>query len=340
MLYNQRTLSALAAAGLFAAFAAQANKGAEYKPHHAEPHKNFFITGGATYLEPGQPLADYLGTTTYDLVLSGVTPSARSEVVQPEFNWGYYLAAGYRISHHYDIQASWSQFNSNLSDSDSVSHNPWARTDVVFGGDPLTLLVGQSVDATSSQTLDYSFADLNIGQYHDITEMLRARLLLGIAYAKVDATVSDHYVVNNFHPTRFETYPTSSKSSSTFNGVGPELGMELEYKLYRHLGLVGGLTTAFLVGQQDYNLSVTSSNLNESDVKAENTARVIPSVDAKLGLNWNVPYETHWGFAIEAGYQVAYYWDVILQGNTNSNGNFEYFDYGNMGPYLNLTAMF
>jgi hypothetical protein len=109
--------------------------------------------------------------------------------------------------------------------------------------------------------------------------------------------------------------------------------------------MVGHFATAFLVGQQESSSNVYNDDLaGQVAVNADDVVRLIPTLNAKLGLNWNVPYEyDRFSFGIEGGYQVAYYWDVIDQVRfpTDTGGaEHNYSNYGNMGPYLNLTAMF
>jgi hypothetical protein len=332
MRHYPRTVAAIAAASLFAAFAAQANKGAEYKPHHhhKEHHKNFFITGGATYLEPSFNGLDYL-----DVVNGG---TATTETIEPEFGWGYYIAAGYRNSHHYDEQANWAQYNSNISDSTALTSD--GTTSATTSNQYSEVVpAGVTFDAHSKQNIDYSVLNANLGQYHNITEMLRTRLFAGIQYAKVDATTE-----NTYSATGTALIPVD-KYTSKFSAVGPEVGLDLEYKIWHTFGVVGHLGAAFLVGKQEASSNVYNDDFgSQVAVNAEDVARLIPAMDAKLGVNWNVPYEyDRFSFGIEAGYQIAYYWDVIDQvqfpGNSDAVEH-NYSNYGNMGPYLNLTAMF
>jgi hypothetical protein len=328
-----RTVAAIAAAGLLAAFAAQANKGAEYKPHHhhKEHHKNFFITGGATYLEPSNNGLDYLTVTTLD------PASSYTEAVQPEFNWGYYLAAGYRISHHYDVQANWAQFNSSMSDSTTVAFPPSALFTTSNHASTNLIKPGESATADSKQTIDYSVFNANLGQYHNITEMLRSRIFAGIQYAKVDSDTHNTY---NTPPAVRRQDVSYDNYSSSFSGVGPEIGLDLEYKIWDKFGVVSHLGAAFLIGQQDADSYVSIPNATgQVAVDSDSVTRMVPALDARLGLNWNVPYEyQRCSFGIEAGYEIAYLFDVINQVGVPSGDN--YSNYGNMGPYLNLTAMF
>lgn len=332
MFKHSRTVSAIAAASLLAAFAAQANKGAEYKSehHNKEHHKNFFITGGATYLEPSLNSLNYLDVE----VVSGTSEFVTTEAIQPEFNWGYYLAAGYRISHHYDVQASWSQFNQTLTDSTFVEGA--AGTTVYTSNHDYELLTaGDTLTADSSQTIDYSQFDATLGQFHDITEMLRARLFTGIRYAKVDTDTDNFYYFSS------PSTPLMDAYDSTFSGWGPEVGVNLEYKIYKQFGVVAEFAAALLIGQQTTESELT--DVTTAYVDTDSVTRMVPTVDAKLGLNWLSVYEFEgFGFGLEAGYEATYLLDAVDQAHydTIAGVMHKYSNYGNMGPYLNVTAAF
>lgn len=337
MQYNPRTLGAIAAAGLIAACAAQANKGAEYKPAHHPHHKNHFLTGGATYLEPSFNGLNYAALLLETPI--GAPPTLELKSVEPGFDWGYFIQGGYRISHHYDVQASWAQYNSNLKDTLRLDGSDVDLISVKFSnGDGGPISAGDVFESESKQKLSYSVFDANLGQYHDITEMLRTRLFAGLRYAQIDSVTKNVYA-GNFIPPFTENY------YSSFSGVGPELGLDLEYKIWHTIGVVGHLAGSLLVGQLEASSQVYNDDYDTAVATAPDTvARLIPGVDAKLGLNWNVPYAYEkTNFGIEAGYQVAYYWTVIDQVTFPSGTDglsHNYSSYGNMGPYLNFTAMF
>jgi hypothetical protein len=199
------------------------------------------------------------------------------------------------------------------------------------------LTLGETAYAHAIQNINYSVFDANLGQYHDITEMLKARIFAGVRYAQINATLNNNYAFSGSTDQYYDQY------SSSFNGVGPEVGLDLEYKVWEKLGVVGRLGAAFLVGQQEASSNVYGE-FAQTNVEGDTLVRLLPAIDAKLGLNWEIPVDHHhYAFAIEGGYQVAYYWDVVDQLQFPSETNqitHNYSNYGMMGPYLNLTAMF
>lgn len=334
---HYKTVAAIAASSLLAAFAAQANKGADYeKPHHKhEHHKKFTLTGGATYLEPS-----FNGLDFFDSVspIVGGGDAVQTENLEQKFNWGYFLGAAYQISHHYDVQLTWAQINTSNDDSDSMTGGT-GKGIITSNREFFSLGATDTATADARETLDYQVLDATLGQYHNITEMLKTRLFAGVRYAKITDDTDITYIVTGRTINPFDNY------DSSFSGVGPEAGLDLEYKIWDKLGVVGSLAAAFLVGNQDSSSDVFATNGFQNTVDSDDNIRMVPALNAKLGANWEIPYRLHnWGFGVEAGYQVAYYFNVVdqiqYQPTTGSDVQHNYSNVGFMGPYLNFSAAF
>jgi hypothetical protein len=336
MLSRHHTLALIAVASLISATAAQANKGASYQNNDAEAHFKWFVKGGATYLSPSYDSLEYFASTSTS-TLAG-TVDANSEKVSPGYDWGYFLAAGYKISNHYDIQTSWTALNTGNSDGTSVTgHDAIVILSDLFG---TIITAGEKATAHSSENLTFQAFDATIGQYHTVTDHLSARVLTGIRYAKIDLDIDNSYTITGIPG------PIRNDYDSSFSGWGPEAGMDLEYKVYKMLNLTGHLAAAFLIGTQE----ASSSNFFDTtptqiNIEVDKDTRIVPALDAKLGLSWNNLYKNHnWGLGIEGGYQVAYYFDAaaIVDGTATSALGFgiNHIDVSMMGPYLNVNAMF
>lgn len=338
MYKHTRTIAAIAAASLLAAFAAQANKGAHYPNTSYTDADDFkyFVTGGATYLTPSYDVLNYAtifapGASTGNFVSNG-------ENVQPGYNWGYFLAAGYMIRKDFDVQGSWTAFNSESSDNTSTT----GLSDLITSNNLILPLGSTSVaTASSEETLTYQAFDATIGQYHEIKDNLSTRIFAGIRYAKIDLDVDNKYTITGLSTVLVNDY------DSTFSGVGPEVGMDLEYKVHKMIGIVAHFAGAFVIGTQDAesNLAFDLSPLSQVESKADSEVRMIPALDAKLGVNVDFPFH-HFTDAIvvEAGYQAAYYFNAVNQVNSELLGSSafltsnEYSDVGIMGPYLNIST--
>lgn len=334
MLLRHQTLASIALASLLATFAAQANKGASYHQNDAEDFK-WFITGGATYLAPTYDALEYFAIAT-DPSLPEI--SSNTKTVSPSYAWGYFLEAGYKIRPNFDIQASWTALDADSSDSASAAG---PGTVVILSNLFGELLdVGESATAHSSETLNYQAFDTTIGQYHTIVDHLTARLFAGIRYAKIDLDTDNTYTISDIPS------PIHNNYDSSFSGWGPELGMDLEYKIHNKVNVVGHFAAAFLIGNQEAESSTFfDSTPTQVDLELEKEVRTVPGIDAKLGINVDIPFMKFTdSILIEGGYQVAYYFDAITIVDANATTALGFgvqrSDVSMMGPYLNVSLLF
>jgi hypothetical protein len=321
------------------AFAA---KGAVYQAPAAEPEMaRWTITGGATYLQPSLNGLDYLGVTQND---GEADESGTTYRVEPGYDFGYFLGFGYMINDHYDVQASWAQFDSESSDSTFVSGAPNdVRVSTSSFNDQL-LDNDDTFNARAHETLNFQVFDATLGQYHKLGDNLMTRVFAGVRYAKIDNTSTNDYSYNDNGTinTGFDRY------ESTFSGVGPEVGLDMNYAVYDWFGIVGHFAGAFLVGSQDTDSNVLQGDYEDgfqrqSLVNGDNGTIMVPAIDAKLGVNLGVPFmDMQDRFMIEAGYQVAYYFNSVDQLQRDNDDNFVHnvSDVGMMGPYLNMGFKF
>jgi hypothetical protein len=257
------------------------------------------------------------------------------------YNFGYFLGAGYMISERYDVQASWTQLDADNNDSAISCDTCHAVTSnqMYLGATPPD-------EATTEESLNYQAFDATLGQYHKLSDKLMTRVFAGVRYAKIDNNTENEYFLSNGE-TRNDNY------DSSFSGVGPEAGLDMNYEVYDWFGIVGHFAAAFLIGELESDSAVFDGNKNiEATVDSDNVTRMVPALDAKLGVNLSVPFmDNKDRFVIEAGYQVDYYFDVVDQiqasldledeldgGPTGTVHN--YANVGFMGPYLNVSVKF
>ena len=331
-----RTVAAIAASSLLIAFAAQAGKGANYHKH--DDGKKFTLTGGATYLQAPTNSTDYVSIVSED---AAANVSSKVHDLDPEFNWGYFLGFGYMISDNYDVQATWQQLNATSSDSTSaVGAVPGVRGFNPANGAFVTLNPGDTLSAHTSETVKYQAFDANLGIYHQFTESLSSRIFAGLRYAKIDSDIDNTYATDTTAAGTF-----TENFDSSFSGVGPTAGMDLEYEIWDTIAIVGGFSAAFLVGDLESKNSVFEDfGLPNNSNKTTSNTRIIPALSGKLGAKYEIPYSMNdWSFGVEAGYKVDYYFNAVDQLLTPaSTGTLDHrtTDLGMMGPYLNFSAMF
>lgn len=338
---NIRLTTLVLAGSMAVSLSAFAAKGAAYQAPAPEPEMaRWTITGGATYLTPSLNGLDYLSVRT------GLedTASFNTYRVEPGYDFGYFIGLGYMISDRYDVQASWAQFDSRSTDShllDSVA----TGLDYLVGTSNLERIeVADSEDifyAHAEQNMNFQVFDATLGQIHTLGDNLNARLFAGVRYAKIEDISTNNYSYNENGTvtTGFDRF------DSSFSGVGPEVGLDLNYDVVEWFGIVGHFAAAFLVGTQDSSTDKWDDENTtgaQQTLSADDTTILVPAIDAKLGVSLGVPFmDMQDRFMMEAGYQVAYYFNSVDQVQMDGNDVVHNVsDVGMMGPYLNVGFKF
>jgi opacity protein-like surface antigen len=335
-MHYPRTVAAIAAASLLAAFAAQASKGAPYVAPKAEPaFDRYTLTGGVNYLFPSMNGLDYVNYFDQSDFPEYIDTAHQ---LDRGYNFGYFLGFGYMISDRYDLQVSWTQLDTKNSES---AANPCESTCNLITSNGSNLS-NSGLSAETEENLNYQALDATLGQYHKLGDNLMTRVFAGVRYGKVDSSTENTYtsVSQSVAPESFD---------SSFSGIGPVIGLDMNYEMYDWLGIVAHVATALLIGDQEADSSLSVSSGSYSLITdSDNVTRMIPAVDAKLGATLSIPFMDHQDrFVIEGGYQVDYYFDVVdqIQNAGGFGSGFQgpvhnYANVGFMGPYLNLSAKF
>lgn len=164
---------------------------------------------------------------------------------------------------------------------------------------------------------------------------------------------------------------------SKFNGIGPRLGFDLNYCLGGGFGIVGSLSTSLLVGEVEGSFAhravvagtFTGADLGTGLLVGEDAVtlaldpftaefasdtgfigfhhpdqdRVVPNIDAKLGLDWTYQFCncSRTRLTVEAGYLVSHYFNAIdklsaFELDDPSFRNRETIDLSFDGPYVSV----
>lgn len=290
------------------------------------------VTLEGLLLRPSNSDLDYAATDTLGFVINPVVPSIaftnpkNVNSIDPGYNFGFRIGLGYIFQDSgNDVQLNWTHFDQ--SDDDNVTAGPGQFLVTKFGlilpnltnfGIPSTLTASGNVDSKLDAI------DLDVGQYLDVGTRLRMRLFGGLRFARVESNVSDFYSAAYQVPTLPPTnilFTESDNLNSKFSGVGPRFGVDTSYHIGNCFGIVAHIAGALLVGstdtdtQQNWALAVNTvpgtvftSQLNTD---SDNTTRVVPAFDAKLGLDYTYIFANQSQLSLEAGYQWTQYIDAV-----------------------------
>ncbi|MBA2654963.1 MAG: hypothetical protein H0U71_07885 [Gammaproteobacteria bacterium] len=230
---------------------------------------------------------------------------------------------------------------------------------------------------TAKQKLDHHAVDLDFGQQVKVGNKMNLRLFGGLRYAKLENKLEESFTsVRDFTlpPITSEVgvlldvggddvlgtlglaviIDVASEQNdvinqkSDFDGIGPRFGIEGTYMIKGALGIVGGISTSLLVGEEDSSYTarlerstvasttviatpegaaapfitgavffgddpVTDAFSTVTSFKHPDETRIVPNVDAKLGLMFAYQFcnPSRGSISIEGGYWVSHYWNTV-----------------------------
>ena len=285
-------------------------------------------------------------TVTPDLTLT--THDNKTHVVNPDNDWGGRIDVAYLLAGNgRDVMLSWTHLDhddssrtmrltgSTLNPTDLDMLFPITQTEFPNGWDELR----------GSTDNDYDAVDLVFGQKMDFGQKVTLRAFGGLRYADIDITdktrgfaTTVNSVINTLEAVG------ESRLKTDFSGVGPRAGMDAQVRLSENFSITGTIAGSLVVGDRDKKLDVMNSTANVSlgtvttetwAYRLSDNTRVVPEMDARIGINFTHSFSPDTAFGVELGYEVTNYFDVkenSLTGfvDTMSHDN----DFGMQGPYL------
>jgi hypothetical protein len=187
---------------------------------------------------------------------------------------------------------------SNISDS-SYDWGVFAQVGYLFPATGNDLTVDYTcLRSGTTESMDLDAADLEIGQ-RLTSGAFDLRLFSGLRYAHLNYSLD----MGNQQP-----------STSLYHGFGPRMGADARYQLgCSCFGLDTHLNTSLLAGS----VSSKSAKLSES------MNRVVPELDAKLGVDYTSPVSRtdKSAFVVEVGYQTSNYFSALNSNVVSGSGD-------------------
>ncbi|MDF3054537.1 MAG: hypothetical protein K0Q74_444 [Gammaproteobacteria bacterium] len=257
---------------------------------------------------------------------------ANVQSIDPQYNFGFRVGLGYTFAESgNDIQVSWTRFDQNDNDDFSVPNGHALQSRLIgadFSSFPNEFEIGGTEkvsSASSSVNTKLDAIDLDVGQYVDIGTRLRMRMFGGLRFARVSSDLSTDFYSTEVNNSEGEITEVrlNEQFNSKFTGVGPRVGVDSVYHIGSCFGVVARAAVGLLVGQTEtdsqfaYNATThfreilaAEQNLS-AKIDSSDSTRVVPVLDAKLGLNYSFTFENQSILTLEAGYQATQYIDAI-----------------------------
>jgi len=278
----------------------------------------------ALYLRPGNSALDYATNISSPTRFS--QGFEQNGVVDPTYDWGFYAQVGYLFPcTGNDLTLGYTYLNANASDVSELGRASRNLSVLPFD----QLLNDEDFDTgnnivTSNASFDLNAVDLEGGQRFT-TGAFDIRMFAGVRYARIAQKLTTDIPDGLGFGDDFEaTYYASQSFSSTFRGIGPRIGADGRYCLSSGFGLDAHLGASLLVGNISSNYidqfilvsAIGKDGIPISDsafeAKNNNTNRLVPNIDAKLGVDYTyaIPGCHKSAIVFEAGYQTTNYFNA------------------------------
>lgn len=264
----------------------------------------------ALYLKP------LLGNTRTFTDTNLLNPGKNYQTINPKWGWGYHLEGAYYFSSGNDVRIDWTHYDVNTGDSPSFT-----------GFSPLG-----AAPTTINQSNRFDQVNLVMGQEINFAMFKNARFYGGLQYANIH---NDH--TYNYQPNQlaqfFDIAGSRQSNNADFNGLGPVIGLDLNYGLTSALSITADGNASLLYGTARNNVGFSLLPIRDVVSNAYGSQKaVVPGVSGKLGLNY--AYAMSQGLLnLSGGYQVVNYFrplTVVFPTTTSS-------DYALYGPYVGLS---
>ena len=305
-------------------------------------------TIGTFYVQPSSENLAYEVVTDTSGGINDFESVSTVYNLDPEYSFGLQAALGYIFEDTANgIELSYR----NLGTSDSAS--------TTFPVDEDSQAQKEEFDNVFTDTnfeagFELNAFDLMISQFIDIGTHMQMRFNGGLAYVELEeqgtrdrVTAGDVIDPGKALEELIQTQTAIAKSE--FTGWGPRVGIDARYDFGQGIGIVGGGSLAYYLGEFDFNSNhVTETfagpiSASDRTVQDDIDGQSVTNLRANLGIDYVYFFEGKEGstLGLELGYLVDYYADgVIAVGVNNNNTTVLPYDVTFSGPYLNLKGAF
>ena len=223
-----------------------------------------------------------------------ITEGNQDRFINPPSDWGFDLEGSYYFNKGSILTIDWLNFSDKNSDF-------------------YTATTGNDTYLSTSTKVNIVNAEL--GQQTRLGEDSLVRLFAGVQYASIK---------DQDTRTTLTTDPISSTfQSSNYSGAGPRLGADFSRELPHGFNAFAQGAMSLLIGDgKGKQFTLTSQSVFNHHLQ------MVPSLDAKLGLGYQINMEKA-SFNVMGGWMFQRYFDAVL-----FNDNKSIYAYSLNGPYI------
>lgn len=278
----------------------------------------FEFSGGWLYLQPnGSNLYYAAEAFPYDTSISNPPASPNWQIFEfdPGYHSGFEVGAKFLfLQNDINIQLNWERLFAKESSSMDVTPLSYGTGNMVG---PIYDIGPNSAAYKAAQgKAFFKFDEVNLLAQKSIcfTKDLLLDLDLGLSFSLIRQKITSYYENSGESTTR----TISSKSS--YWGIGPQMGLHLDYNLFCGVSLVGSSSWSIYSGQIKNHVTYDSVSPTSAEAgipqpnAQQNTiptrTQLIPGFDERLGLVYCHSFP-NWNISIGAGYLFQIYLNAV-----------------------------
>jgi hypothetical protein len=299
-----RWIQALTCFGAFAATSTVSGWGGSVPKSAPEPYlesdfpmnpdQQWYMKESYLIMKPYEDDNDYATKLKTQGAL-GSSLDMHMKLEKPDFDWfsGVRIGIGRYLANHdkWDISLVSTYFYANEESSSSPVRGQ---------GNLLTPLWSPTFDggATKGQVdwrLNYFTWDISVGREYRMLRTIVAHPFIGIRAA----LIYKHTHAKYFDQIPARTLKDAFTASDNFWGIGPRLGVDLQFNMRRGWSLLGNLSGALFFGsfdlREEISTRVTTQGVldkNKYHVK-DNRFAIRANLDTALGIGWETWFKEH-----------------------------------------------
>lgn len=264
-----------------------------------------------------QPSSSNLSYAVEVITVPKLTPTWKVHGIRPHYHFGFDFGASYVFDCRCTmLTCNWEHFQSKDTDSIKVATNHIVGPFFAVGTDapPFQLAKGRA-------RFRYDLTSINYGILLKFCHSLKTHLYTGISSVWIKQSLHSEFADLK------STIKRKIQIPSRFTGVGPQIGLDLSYNIFRGFSLDAHSSAGVLIGSAKNHttfestspllsiLGITSPNTQSTSVHTSTQA--VPTVCGRIGFNYACEfYDSTVEFG--GGYESRVFFNAIQSVDINS----------------------
>lgn len=263
----------------------------------------------AIYMRPSRDNLDYVVEDADRAGPNSIRGNYRS--LEPERGLGARLGLGYNSEKGTGFLMQYTMLDT--SDSDAIERGAtdlwgtWLHANSIIDDNDVTR-------AEMDYDFDLDMFDLSAHKMFKVGSDLDLDIQAGLRYARVDQDIDITYI-QDVTATTFRKVDIDSKNE--FTGLGPRVGLDVDWHMAKGFNLFGGLAGSLLIGdfdlsQKQHDWPVGAVNgTRRVDIERTEHNRMVPVVEMRAGIGYAHELENGMRIGAKAGYEWQNWFNMV-----------------------------